>query len=141
MQRPGSQQTPCFSTQNFYTNAIFGNNTGENQFKFVLRYVNQLFVGNVTATNTGELLVGILQPATFQGQTINLAKYFDGSLQTSNRNGAPAAVNYLDGGGTAVLRNMLVSTPSQPSLEGLQPLGFRHVSRSLTAQNAVNATI
>jgi hypothetical protein len=34
-----------------------------------------------------------------------LIQYFDGSLQSTNQNGMPAAVNWLDGGGAAPLMN------------------------------------
>lgn len=44
--------------------------------------------------------------ATYNGTAVNLQKYFDGSLASTNKGGdAGASVNWLDDGGAAPLKD------------------------------------
>jgi hypothetical protein len=57
-----------------------------------------------TTPNVGVSVAGILTPGTFNGTQVNLAQYFTGALDSSNRGGSVGvAVNFLDGGGAAPL--------------------------------------
>ena len=48
---------------------------------------------------------GILNAGTYNGSTIRLIRYFDGSLYSTNGiNGQPTAVNWLDDGGVVALQ-------------------------------------
>ena len=48
----------------------------------------------------------------FSGQSVDLYQYFDGSLVSTNRNGMPRAVNFLDGGGISSLQQSLPANDS-----------------------------
>jgi hypothetical protein len=52
-------------------------------------------------------LPGILAPATYGGEQVNLLPYFNGCLLSTNVNNIPSSVNFLDGGGAApLMQNM-----------------------------------
>jgi uncharacterized membrane protein YgcG len=92
-----------------YTTALLKNNTAENQLTVLTLVVNTALIGNYSnATGPAKNEVtGILNKGTVNGTSVNLLPYFDGSLASSNRNGAATAVNFLDGGGAApLLMNM-----------------------------------
>ena len=64
-----------------------------------------LFGGNNTVF-AGKQVQGILNAATYNGSTIRLIRYFDGSLYSTNGiNGQPTAVNWLDDGGVIALQS------------------------------------
>ena len=52
---------------------------------------------------TLKLSPGILAPAVYGGEQVNLLPYFNGCLESTNVNNMPASVNFLDGGGAAPL--------------------------------------
>eukprot|EP00271_Cylindrocystis_brebissonii_P013011 TRINITY_DN32552_c0_g1_i1.p1 TRINITY_DN32552_c0_g1~~TRINITY_DN32552_c0_g1_i1.p1 ORF type:complete len:317 (+),score=10.93 TRINITY_DN32552_c0_g1_i1:139-1089(+) len=88
---------------NYYTNATFGNDNHTNQYLLLKILVNTVVIGNYTATPTGISVPGILQEATLLNETVNLAPYFTGALNTTNVNEVPSQVNFLDGGGATPL--------------------------------------
>ncbi|KAJ3329047.1 hypothetical protein HDU93_001161 [Gonapodya sp. JEL0774] len=94
-QRPASQ-----SVCDFYTTAIFTDNTPANQKTLLTLLVNTVIIGNYSpAANPAVHVPGILASSG------GLAKYFNGAVKTTNRNNVPTAVNFLDGGGAAPLLN------------------------------------
>ena len=95
-------------SQDYYTTATFGNANATNEYLLLKILVNTVVIGNYTATPTNQIVPGILANATVNGQAVSLLGYFDGSMNTSNVGGAPAAVNYLDAGGAAPLTMNLV---------------------------------
>ncbi|KXS14199.1 hypothetical protein M427DRAFT_99926 [Gonapodya prolifera JEL478] len=93
--RPANQ-TIC----DYYTQAVFGNITAENELTLLTLLVNTVVIGNYSpAANQSVLVPGILSSSG------GLAKYFTGADKTTNRNNVPTAVNFLDGGGAAPLLN------------------------------------
>jgi hypothetical protein len=100
----------------YASNAFAGNLTSGNvaadQFRAMFELVNIAFTGNHSETDTGILIPGILNNATVNGTTINLRKYFDGSLLSTNRGGKAVSVNFLDGGPNAPFQ---FSVPTQES--------------------------
>jgi hypothetical protein len=46
---------------------------------------------------------GILAPAVYGGEQIDLLPYFNGCLDSTNRNSTPVSRNFLDGGGAPPL--------------------------------------
>lgn len=98
-----AQQSLC----NKYTAALLKENTGANQYTLLTLLVNTAVIGNYTGKGSpnadlpGSLneVPGILAPGMVDGSPVNLAKYFDGSLLSSNRGGQASSVNFLDGGG------------------------------------------
>lgn len=84
----------------YYTTALLKQNNGTNQYALVSLVVNTAVIGNYTKPNVGIKVPGILAAGDYNGTAVNLAKYFDGSLESSNRGGSSGvAVNFLDGGG------------------------------------------
>ena len=65
--------------------------------------VNTAVIGNYTLPNTGVNVPGIFTPGIYNGQNVSLLKYFTGNLNTTNVNGQPGMVNFLDDGGAAPL--------------------------------------
>lgn len=87
-------------------------NNATNQYTLLTLLVNTAVIGNYTTPNHNAV-PGILSPnATINGTKVNLAQYFDGSLESTNVKGTPEAVNFLDGGGAAPL---MMNKPSNNS--------------------------
>ena len=89
----------------FYTQALFKDNTDANQLKLLTKLVNTVVIGNYTAGTTVPV-PGILAPGQFNGQDVNLLGFFDGTRgPTTNVNGvATAGINFLDDGGAEPLK-------------------------------------
>ena len=87
----------------FYTTALLGNLTAENQLTLLTLVVNTVVIGNYTKPNVGIMVPGILAPGMQDGTPVDLLKYFNGSLKTTNRGGNRVSVNFLDDGGAAAL--------------------------------------
>lgn len=52
------------------------------------------------------MVPGILAPGEVNGTKVNLAPYFTGDLESTNRGGdSGVSVNFLDGGGADPLKN------------------------------------
>lgn len=89
-----------------YTTALLKENNATNQKTVLTLVVNTALIGtysNATGAPKNNV-TGILNNGTFGGQQVSLLKYFDGSLKSTNRGGNPTAVNFLDGGGAAPLK-------------------------------------
>ena len=101
-QRPGN-----ISICDYYTSALFQQNTGANQYSLVTYLVNTVVIGSYNgshATAPDFKVPGILAPGNYNGTKVNLLPYFDGGLKSTNRGvGAGVAVNFLDGGGAKPL--------------------------------------
>ena len=96
-----------------YTTALLKDNTPANQYTLLTLLVNTVVIGNYTQPNVGIALPGILAPATFNGESVNLLPYFNGCLKSTNRNGQPSYVNHLDGGGAApLMMNLPANSPN-----------------------------
>lgn len=93
-----------------YTTALFKDNTPKNQETLLVTLVNTAVLGNKTANKMGMTVTGILNPGEFMGYKVNLIGFFDGGLASSNRNGMPVALNFLDGGGAAPLNAGMPAT-------------------------------
>ncbi|KAF4553330.1 Hypothetical protein D9617_7g030570 [Elsinoe fawcettii] len=93
----GSAQRPTnTSICDYYTTALFKENTAANQLALVTAVVNRAGTGNMTSTPK---VTGIVNPGKFNGQDINLGVYFTGALNSTNRGGSSGvSVNFLDGG-------------------------------------------
>jgi hypothetical protein len=84
-----------------YYGGLISSNATLGQTQFITQFLINLFAGNQSIFN-GPDVQGILAPATYNGTSIQLLKYFDGSIYSTNT-GSPAAVNWLDGGGLVAL--------------------------------------
>lgn len=88
----------------YYTTALLMNNTAENQMTLLTLVVNTAVIGNYTQPNVGIMVPGILASGQMQeGVPIDLLKYFNGSLMSTNVGGKAGSVNFLDDGGAAPL--------------------------------------
>src|SRR5271154_4481922 len=84
----------------YYTTALLQNNTAENQLTLLTLVVNTAVIGNYTQPNVGIMVPGILASGQMQeGVPIDLLRYFNGSLKSTNVNGAATSVNFLNDGG------------------------------------------
>ena len=108
-QRPTNE-----SICDYYTTALLKNNTAENQMTILTLVVNTAVIGNYTQPNVGIMVPGILASGQMQdGVQVDLLKYFNGSLKTTNRNGVATSVNFLgDGGAEPLMKNMPANTNS-----------------------------
>ncbi|UZJ52101.1 hypothetical protein CBS101457_001421 [Exobasidium rhododendri] len=90
-----------------YTTALLSANTAANQATVLTLIVNTALIGNYTnpAGPAKNAVAGILAPGTINGTAVDLLQYFNGSLMSTNDNGQPKSVNFLDGGGAAPLMN------------------------------------
>ena len=57
---------------------------------------------------------GILAPGMAEGQQVNLLPYFSGELKSTNRNGMPTSVNFIDGGGAQAI----IANPTSAGAQG-----------------------
>ncbi|KDN52712.1 hypothetical protein K437DRAFT_162155 [Tilletiaria anomala UBC 951] len=92
-----------------YSTALFNSTDGAQQLTLLTLVVNSALIGNysnATSANAPVKPTGILTAnGTFNGvNNINLLKYFDGSLLSTNRNGKAVSLNFLDGGGATPLK-------------------------------------
>lgn len=88
-----------------YTQALFMSDTAANQYSLLVALVNTVVIGNYTQPNVGISVPGILASGYYMGEKVDLLPYFNGCLKSSNQDGRPAAINFLDGGGAAPLMN------------------------------------
>ena len=112
-----AQRPQSTSICDYYTTALLKNNTAANQLTLLTLIVNTALIGNYTTPNVGISVTGILNPGTFNGESINLLPYFDGtSGATTNVNDmATAGVSFLDDGGAAPLKMNMPSNGNQTS--------------------------
>ncbi|KAK6595461.1 hypothetical protein H4I96_09780 [Botrytis cinerea] len=90
----------------YYTTALFKDNTASNQQKLLIRVVNRALVGNTYDRPTSGVMVnGILREGSYNGIKVNLLPYFNGGFVSTNGGNKPLSVNFLDGGGANSLRN------------------------------------
>jgi hypothetical protein len=94
-----------------HTTNLLGSNTAANEYTLLQLLVNTVVIGNYTQPNVGIAVPGILAPATYMGEQVNLLPYFNGCLKSSNR-GAPTAINFLDGGAAqSIIDGTLLQNP------------------------------
>lgn len=99
-QRPANE-----SICDYYTTALLKVNNATNQYTLLTLLVNTAVIGNYTQPNVGVSVPGILSPGMYNGTKVNLLPYFDGGLASTNMGGKMGvAVNFLDGGGAAPLK-------------------------------------
>jgi hypothetical protein len=103
-----AQRPANTSICDYYTSALLQNNTATNQYTLLTLVVNTALIGNYTKPNVGIAVNGILNQGTYNGSTINLLPYFDGSLAAINGGGTMGtSQNFLDDGGKRYKLNHL----------------------------------
>jgi hypothetical protein len=116
-QRP-SNATLC----DYYTIQLLGVNTTASQFTLIQNIISLAFAGGSGVPNASSEITGIFNPGTVinpnTGTTIpvDLLPWFNGSIDSTNVNDAPATVNWLDGGGKTPLLNYLTGAAPNISL-------------------------
>ncbi|KAK5077680.1 hypothetical protein LTR70_009501 [Exophiala xenobiotica] len=117
---PALAQRPSdTSICDYYTTALFTDNTPSNQYSLLTALVNTVVIGNYSACSVGGGLAGILAPAYFGGENVNLLPYFNGCLKSTNGGGKPVSVNFLDGGGAAPLMQNMPANSADSNQYGL----------------------
>jgi hypothetical protein len=98
--------SPC----DYYSAIYYPNDNGTiSQRQWITQFTINAFGGNNTVFG-GASVDGILSQATYNGTTVHLVKYFDGSLYNINANTNNAAsVNILDGGGVLALQSGMLA--------------------------------
>lgn len=105
----GSSQSICDK----YTVALFKTDSPANQYSLLTALVNTVVIGNYSTCAVGGAVPGILAPAVYGGEQVNLLPYFNGCLLSTNVNNVPSSVNFLDGGGAApLMMNMPANNPN-----------------------------
>ncbi|TGO21174.1 hypothetical protein BPAE_0235g00030 [Botrytis paeoniae] len=101
-----AQRPAGTSICDYYTTALFKDNTASNQKKLLVHVVNRALIGNIGDQPAPSIKVsGILTNGTYNGIKVNLLPYFNGELVSTNGGNKPLSVNFLDGGGADSLRN------------------------------------
>ena len=98
----------------YYAEQLYGSNSSANQARMMKRIVSLSYIGNDNLTNPAIVITGNLNPGTFAGQTVDLNSFWNGTIASTNNNGEAAAVDWLDGGGSAPLIDFLNSTTANP---------------------------
>ncbi|CAO1634875.1 unnamed protein product [Parajaminaea phylloscopi] len=95
-----------------YSMALFNSTNSTVQMQLLTALVNTALIGNLNLTGLGgkNEVSGILNNGTYNGTQVSLIKYFDGSLKSTNEGGSASAVNFLDGGGAAPLKELKAAT-------------------------------
>lgn len=94
-----SQRPDNESICDYYAKTLYGSNTNETQFRLIQSIVTVAYAGPLgIITNGSSNLTGIWNPGSYQGTAVNLMPFFDGSLDSTNLNGAPVGVNWTDSG-------------------------------------------
>lgn len=120
-----AQRPANISMCDYYTTAVLKENTAANQYALLTKLVNTVLIGNYTAGTTTPGVVGILAAnATYMGAPVSLGKYFNGALNSTNVNGAPGMMNFLDDGGAAPL---LMDKPSNGNMTSNQYILVTHL--------------
>ncbi|TGO63290.1 hypothetical protein BCON_0014g00810 [Botryotinia convoluta] len=101
-----AQRLAGTSICDYYTTALFKDNTASNQKKLLVHVVNRALIGNIGDQPAPSVNVpGILTNGTYNGIKVSLLPYFNGGLVSTNGGNKPFSVNFLDGGGADSLRN------------------------------------
>ncbi len=112
-----AQRPSGTSICDYYTTALFKDDSAVNQYTLLTVLVNTVVIGNYSACAVGGGLPGILAPAYYGGEQVNLLPYFNGCLESTNVNNMPSSVNFLDGGGAApLMQNMPANSPNSNQL-------------------------
>ena len=101
-----AQRPSNISICDYYSTALLNVSNATTQLAVVTLVVNTAIIGNYSSSG---YVPGILaKDAKYNGTTVNLAPYFDGSLMSTNDGGDQGkSVSFLDGGGAApLMKNM-----------------------------------
>ena len=98
-----AQRPTNTSICDYYSAALLGESNVTTQAIVLTLVVNTAVIGNYTKPNVNVTVPGILKPAKFNGEDVDLLPYFSGALSSSNpssnRGQKGVAINWLDGGG------------------------------------------
>ncbi|KAK5456827.1 hypothetical protein LTS15_004607 [Exophiala xenobiotica] len=114
-----AQRPSGTSICDYYTTALLKEDTPANQYALLTVLVNTVVIGNYSACAVGGGLAGILAPANYGGEQVNLLPYFNGCLLSTNVDNMPSSVNFLDGGGAAPLMNNMPANNPNSNQYGL----------------------
>lgn len=114
-----AQRPSGTSICDYYTTALLKQDTAANQYALLTVLVNTVVIGNYSACAVGGSVPGILAPANYMGEQVNLLPYFNGCLKSTNVNNMPASVNFLDGGGAAPLMANMPANSQNSNQYGL----------------------
>jgi hypothetical protein len=80
----------------YYAEALYGTNSNVTQFRLIQSIVGLAFAGPFNLPNASSDLTGIWNPGTFNGHSVNLRPWFNGSIASTNVDNQALAVNWLD---------------------------------------------
>ena len=106
--RASAARPSNISICDYYAGALFFNNNATTQHTLLTLLVNTAVIGNYSQVSKSAVPGILAKDAKYNGTDIDLTKYFDGSLTSTNRGGKEGkAVNFLDGGGATPLSKNL----------------------------------
>jgi hypothetical protein len=108
--KPANSTFCDYYTSKDFTGNLSSGNIPADQVRAMVTLVNIAFSGNNTEAPNDVNISGILNNGTVNGTTVNLLKYFDGSLLSTNRGGKAVSVDFLDGGGSQYLASIPPNT-------------------------------
>ncbi len=102
-----AQRPSNTSLCDYYAIQRYGANTTTTQFNLVQGIVALAFAGSSGVPNASASITGIFNPGTYNGVNVDLGSWFNGSIDSTNVNGRPTAIDWLNGGGKAPLQAYL----------------------------------
>ena len=102
-----AQRPSNASICDYYAEKVYGTNNSDTQFQLVEGIVALAFGGAFNLTNISSDITGILNPGTYQGLSVDLQPWFDGTLDSTNLNNQPVGIDWLDDGRLIPLYNYL----------------------------------
>ncbi|KAG8424960.1 hypothetical protein J3458_001709 [Metarhizium acridum] len=117
-------QTIC----DYYAEKNYGESSVKNQHRLMQGIVAYAYAGGDALPDPNANSTGIFKKGQFNGYNVFLRPLFDGSKATTNFNGQPEAINWLDGGGLdpllALLNGSTVTAEIRPKSN--QEILFSH---------------
>ena len=83
----------------YYAESRYGTNSSATQLRLIKDIVSLAFGGRFNLSNVSSDITGILNPGTFQGESVNLEPWFNGTIDSTNLNNQPVGIDWLDDGG------------------------------------------
>ncbi|KAJ6782276.1 hypothetical protein PWT90_00599 [Aphanocladium album] len=101
----------------FYAQQKYNSNDKTTQLKLMSGIVAFAYAGGDNLKDAPDNSTGIFRYGAFNNQFIDLHGYFDGTKNTTNFNGSPVAMDWLNGGGLEPLHAFLNGTTDMPNIK------------------------
>ncbi|MCJ1355978.1 MAG: hypothetical protein MMC33_005972 [Icmadophila ericetorum] len=116
-----AQRPSNVSICDYYATSKYGTNSSDTQLQLIQSIVALAFGGSFNLSQYS--VTGILNQGTFQTTTVDLRQFFNGSIQSSNLNNQPVAIDWLNGGALDPLYSFLSNETSDIIISDLTNQG------------------